>query len=173
MLWPAPRPTIRSFRRRSLNWDSLAKIACRLARRCCPGVDYNNGFIYTEGNGTPSGRFIANNGPHEYISQGAVQQAVGLGQFADYRSRCRGASAGPSQGRDRSPRTDRYRGAGILRIAGRAGKNAEHAGGRRRSSALPRQQPQTGTGRGSRALRRDQSADPSQRSAACLAGCKT
>ena len=50
-----------------------------------PGVDYNNSFIYTEGNGTPSGRFIANNGPHEYISQGAVQQVVGLGQFADYR----------------------------------------------------------------------------------------
>src|SRR5208283_3450486 len=50
-----------------------------------PGVDYNNGLIYTEGNGTPSGRFIANNGPHEYISQGAVQQAVGLGQVADYR----------------------------------------------------------------------------------------
>ena len=50
-----------------------------------PGVDYNNQFIYTEGNGTPSGRFIANNGPHEYISQGAVQQVVGLGQFADYR----------------------------------------------------------------------------------------
>src|ERR1035438_8866098 len=50
-----------------------------------PGVDYNNQFIYTEGNGTPSGRFIANNGPHEYLSQGAVQQVVGLGQFADYR----------------------------------------------------------------------------------------
>ncbi len=50
-----------------------------------PGVDYDNGFIYTEGNGTPSGRFIANNGPHEYISQGAVQQVVGLGQVADYR----------------------------------------------------------------------------------------
>ncbi|MGA3056193.1 MAG: TolC family protein [Candidatus Korobacteraceae bacterium] len=50
-----------------------------------PGVDYDNGFIYTQGNGTPSGRFIANNGPHEYLSQGAVQQIVGLGQFADYR----------------------------------------------------------------------------------------
>src|ERR1039458_3514492 len=50
-----------------------------------PGVDYNNQFIYTEGNGTPSGRFIANNGPHEYLSQGAVQQEIGLGQFADYR----------------------------------------------------------------------------------------
>jgi outer membrane protein len=50
-----------------------------------PGVDYNNGFFYTQGNGTASGRFIANNGPHEYISQGAVQQVFGLGQAADYR----------------------------------------------------------------------------------------
>lgn len=50
-----------------------------------PGVDYNNGFIYTEGNHTASGVFIANNGVHEYISQGAVQQTVGVGQFADYR----------------------------------------------------------------------------------------
>ena len=50
-----------------------------------PGVDYNNTFLYTEGNGTAPGRFIANNGVHEYVSQGAVQQTVGLGQFADYR----------------------------------------------------------------------------------------
>jgi len=50
-----------------------------------PGVDYNNSFIYTEGNHTASGVFIANNGVHEYISQGAVQQTVGMGQFADYR----------------------------------------------------------------------------------------
>ncbi len=50
-----------------------------------PGVDYNNGFIYTQGNGTPEARFIANNGVHEYISQGAVQQVVGLAPVADYR----------------------------------------------------------------------------------------
>lgn len=50
-----------------------------------PGVDYNNGFIYTEGNRTASGVFIANNGVHEYISQGSVQQTLGVGQFADYR----------------------------------------------------------------------------------------
>jgi outer membrane protein TolC len=50
-----------------------------------PSVDYNNGFIYTQGNHTASGVFIANNGVHEYISQGAVQQTVGVGQFADYR----------------------------------------------------------------------------------------
>ncbi len=49
-----------------------------------PGVDYNNSFIYTQGNGTASGRFIANNGVHEYISQGAVQQTFGVGQVADY-----------------------------------------------------------------------------------------
>ena len=50
-----------------------------------PGVDYNNGFIYTQGNGTASGVFIANNGVHEYISQGAVQQTFGVGPVADYR----------------------------------------------------------------------------------------
>jgi len=50
-----------------------------------PNVDYNNGFIYTQGNGTASGRFIANNGVHEYISQGAVAQNLGLAQYADYR----------------------------------------------------------------------------------------
>jgi len=50
-----------------------------------PNVDYNNGYLYTQGNGTASGRFIANNGVHEYISQGAVTQNLGLAQYADYR----------------------------------------------------------------------------------------
>lgn len=50
-----------------------------------PSINYNNGFIYTQGNGTASARFIGNNGVHEYISQGAAQQSIGLGQVADYR----------------------------------------------------------------------------------------
>jgi outer membrane protein TolC len=50
-----------------------------------PGVDYNNSFLYTQGNGTLSGRFIANNGVHEYLSQGVVQQTAGVGPFAEYR----------------------------------------------------------------------------------------
>ena len=29
-----------------------------------PSVNYDNGFIYTQGNGTASGRFIGNNGVH-------------------------------------------------------------------------------------------------------------
>ena len=50
-----------------------------------PSVAYNNQYLYTEGNGTPSGRFIANNAVHEYLSQGDVHQVIGYGGVADYR----------------------------------------------------------------------------------------
>ncbi|MCU1304289.1 MAG: outer rane efflux protein [Candidatus Sulfotelmatobacter sp.] len=60
-----------------------------------PGVTYNNSYIYTEGTGQPpacalsstcpASRFIANNGVHEYISQGNAHEAVSLTNFADYR----------------------------------------------------------------------------------------
>src|SRR5262249_44573236 len=49
-----------------------------------PGVSYNNSFIYTQGNGTASGVFIANNGVHEYISQGIAHEAISPAQIADY-----------------------------------------------------------------------------------------
>ena len=57
-----------------------------------PGVDFNNTYLYTQGNGTLSGRFVANNGVHEYLDQGVVQQSMGLGLVADYR-RARAAEA--------------------------------------------------------------------------------
>jgi outer membrane protein TolC len=50
-----------------------------------PSVNYNGAFIYTEGNGTAGARFIANNGVHEYISQGNVHQEFSLANIADYR----------------------------------------------------------------------------------------
>jgi outer membrane protein TolC len=50
-----------------------------------PSVNYNAAFLYTEGNGTPASRFIANNGVHEYISQGNVHQEISLATIADYR----------------------------------------------------------------------------------------
>lgn len=50
-----------------------------------PNVNYNAEFLYTEGNGTASSRFIANNGVHEYISQGNVHQEISLAAVADYR----------------------------------------------------------------------------------------
>ncbi len=52
-----------------------------------PGVNATTAYLYTQGNGTPSGRFIANNGVHEYVAQGNAHQVVNLalGQFSDYR----------------------------------------------------------------------------------------
>jgi outer membrane protein TolC len=62
-----------------------------------PNVSYNNSFIYTQGTGTipiscatstlgcPTSRFIANNGVHEYISQGNAHEALSLTNVADYR----------------------------------------------------------------------------------------
>jgi outer membrane protein TolC len=45
-----------------------------------PTVNYNAAFIYTQ-----QGRFIANNGAHEYISQGNIHQDLSLARVADYR----------------------------------------------------------------------------------------
>jgi outer membrane protein TolC len=62
-----------------------------------PGVTYNNSFIYTQGTGPvpascqsstlgcPTSRFIANNGVHEYISQGNAHESLSLTNVADYR----------------------------------------------------------------------------------------
>jgi outer membrane protein TolC len=50
-----------------------------------PSVNYNNAFIYTEPNGTPSGVFIANNSVHEYLSQGNIHQVIGYAPYADFK----------------------------------------------------------------------------------------
>ncbi len=51
-----------------------------------PNVNYNAAFLYTQGIGnTQSPRFIANNGVHEYLSQGNVHQDLSLVKVADYR----------------------------------------------------------------------------------------
>lgn len=50
-----------------------------------PNAGYNAQFLYTEGNGTASGRFIANNGVHEYLSEGNVHQALSWQNAAEYR----------------------------------------------------------------------------------------
>src|SRR5947209_12880713 len=50
-----------------------------------PNVSYAGSFLYTEGNGTGSGRFIANNGVHEYISQGNAHETLSWQVIAEYR----------------------------------------------------------------------------------------
>jgi outer membrane protein TolC len=50
-----------------------------------PSVNYDAAFLYTQGNGTSTGRFVGANGVHEYISQGTAQQALSLQDIANYR----------------------------------------------------------------------------------------
>jgi outer membrane protein TolC len=50
-----------------------------------PNVNYNAEFLYTEGNGTATGRFIGANGVHEYVSQANVHQSLSLQTAAEYR----------------------------------------------------------------------------------------
>jgi len=50
-----------------------------------PNAAYNGQYLYTQGNGTSTGRFIGANGVHEYISEGNVHQALSLQNMAEYR----------------------------------------------------------------------------------------
>jgi outer membrane protein TolC len=50
-----------------------------------PNVNYNAEFLYTQGNGTGTGRFIASNSVHEYVSQANVHQTLSLQSAAEYR----------------------------------------------------------------------------------------
>jgi outer membrane protein len=49
-----------------------------------PSVNYGGSFIYTQPNGTGTGVYVANNGAHEYISQGIAHEAIGFGSVPDY-----------------------------------------------------------------------------------------
>jgi outer membrane protein TolC len=55
-----------------------------------PSVSYNNAYTFTQGIGLPGvtltgdTRFIANNGVHEYVSQGNAHQVLSAAQFADF-----------------------------------------------------------------------------------------
>ncbi len=51
-----------------------------------PNANFNTGMIYTQANSLGNQKFIANNAPHEYISQGNVHQQLDLAIVASYRS---------------------------------------------------------------------------------------
>jgi outer membrane protein TolC len=63
-----------------------------------PGVSYNNQYLYTQGLSLPIGittdtRYIANNGVHEYISQGNAHEVISGTQFADFNRTSAAAAA--------------------------------------------------------------------------------
>ncbi len=49
-----------------------------------PGVDYNTTFVYTQGNGTATGRYVGANGVHEYISQGVAHETIDAAGVFEY-----------------------------------------------------------------------------------------
>jgi len=49
-----------------------------------PSVTENTEYLYTQGNGTSTPRYIANNAVHEYVSQGNVHQVISGAHFADF-----------------------------------------------------------------------------------------
>lgn len=72
----------------------VAKAASTQARAALlPSLSFDNSYIYTQGN-----RFIANNGVHEYVSQGSVLETLGLGSAAILRqAQARDAAAAARQ----------------------------------------------------------------------------
>ena len=62
-----------------------------------PTVSYQGQFLYTEGNGTPSGRFVANNGVHEYLTEGNAHQVLDLAHIAEYRRASAAAALAKAQ----------------------------------------------------------------------------
>ena len=72
--------------RAALTQYGVAKQATTQARAgLLPSVNYNAAFLYTQGNGTATGRFIGANGVHEYISEANVHQSLSLQTAAEYR----------------------------------------------------------------------------------------
>lgn len=69
--------------------NRVAQLDKRIAQAALlPNVGYHNQYLYTEPNGTirnpsQSPKFIANNAVHEYVSQGMVNETIGLTQVAD------------------------------------------------------------------------------------------
>ena len=62
-----------------------------------PGVTENTQYLYTQGNGTATPRYIANNGVHEYVAQGNAHELVSGAQFADSSRTAAAAAAARAQ----------------------------------------------------------------------------
>jgi outer membrane protein TolC len=73
------------FRSALTNYGIARENTVQARAALLPNATYNAGYIYTEGNGTASGRFIANNGVHEYLSEGDLHQSISWQDAAEYR----------------------------------------------------------------------------------------
>ncbi len=89
-----------------------------------PTVTWFNQYIYTQGNSTPSGVFVANNGVHDVQQPGdGPRRHLRAGQARRLPAGDRGGGGGASQGGDCVAGPGGDGGAGLLRIAGGADGN--------------------------------------------------
>jgi outer membrane protein TolC len=58
-----------------------------------PGVNFNTSDLYTQPNGAGGVKFIANNAPHEYVSQGNIHEQLDFASVASYRRSAAQAAA--------------------------------------------------------------------------------
>ena len=136
MPWNVPASTAS----RSISADIAAQLAhedrVQAQAALLPSVNWLNQFIYTQPNGSHSGVFVSNDGPHIYNNQAVVHGDI-------YRSRQArrlpphhgGRSRGTRQGRYRRPRPDRYGSAELLRAGVRPAERRQRAS---RACARPR-----------------------------------
>jgi outer membrane protein len=80
-------------RKNSVEWQAATTEAGvahednNIARaKLLPSVNFGTSALYTQTNNAGNLKFIANNAPHEYVSQGNVHQQLDLSDLAAYRS---------------------------------------------------------------------------------------
>jgi len=62
-----------------------------------PSVNFETSSLYTQPNGIGGVKFIANNLPHEYVSQGNIHEVLDVASFASYRRSAALAAAAKAQ----------------------------------------------------------------------------
>ncbi len=107
---------------------------CRPAPDLLPNVSYTGQYLYTQGNGTGTGRFIGANGVHEYISEGNVHQSISLQDAAEYRRARAEEALAKARSEIARARSGGDGGAGLLRVGGGAAQVRDRAAGGGRSS---------------------------------------
>ena len=112
----------------NLNARWRRKTGCRRRRPRCRPLNAFNQFIYTEGNGTPSGVFVANDGVHVYNEQAQVhEELLAFVRHGEIRRAMAAEAVAQGEGRSGAARAERDGGAGLLRDPRGAAQARERA----------------------------------------------
>ena len=134
-----------------------------------PSLSALNQFLYTEGNGTPSGVYVANDGVHVYNEQAVLhQELLAVARNGEVRR----ASAAEALARAKVEVAARGLNATVVQdyyaIVSAAAPSRQRATQRARSRAVPRHHPGPGKRRRRRPCRRHQGADRSGNSGGAI-----